>query len=52
MSFTEIVRALKNMYQPTLILKVWEELVRRLERRLEKVAEEGIPVTSLKSGLE
>ena len=35
--------------------KVWEGVVRRLERRLEKVAEEGIdfiPVTSLRSGQE
>ena len=34
--------------------KVWEGVVNRLERQLEKVDEEGlkfIPVTSLRSGL-
>ena len=37
------------------INKVWEGVVKRLERRLEKIAEEGtdfIPVTSLRSGRE
>ena len=48
-SFNEIVHALTICIND----KVWEGVVRRLEKRLEKVAEfDFIPVTSLKSGEE